>query len=189
MSTLLYEAITNVREATKEGEALDVAAVKPSNEEVKKPIPKLVGTVAALVPVEVLAAHAFVLGAVSQSSDPADKGPVQVMITDEGAATGAWACFDRRRHRLLCDSSPRAQGVGRHGLFPYVDPRSCIRGVDHPAESDPVRRGLGLAQFTRALVGVGLALGALLLSRVFAENAETSRQKAPRSPVPSGESI
>ena len=88
MSTLLYEALTNQREIAAPG-TLALTATTTSGEETSKPATKLLDSVAALVPIEVIAAHAALLGLVSTSTDPS-AGPVVVTITDPAWAKGFW---------------------------------------------------------------------------------------------------
>ena len=76
MSTLLYGSMTAQREQSKPGTS---SSPDPAPDKGKPGVNKLVDTVAALVPVEVLAGHALILGAVAERTDPS-KGPTVITI-------------------------------------------------------------------------------------------------------------
>jgi peptidoglycan/LPS O-acetylase OafA/YrhL len=170
VSTLIYEAITSAREATQPQNALMVREAATPGEGTK--IPKLVDSVAALVPVEVLAAHAAVLGVVATTSDPGDKGPVVVTITEDGWATGAW--FVLLGVALLFYVVPhvvKGKWDGWDWLRMLIPPVAfaawtmLAKGTLFDAVND-------WDSLTRTLVAVAIGLAALLASQATAEEAE-----------------
>jgi hypothetical protein len=176
MSTLLYESLTNAREATKAAGSLKVTAPKQDDTTATKPVSKLLDTVAALVPVEVLAAHAALFGAVSQNSDPGDSGPVQVTITDETWGTRFW--WGLILAAVLLYAIPH---LAKHGWDRWDFIRAAIPGaafvawtlLDKATLFDAVSDWSNL---TRIGVGTLLALLAVIASKALAETAE---QKTP----------
>jgi peptidoglycan/LPS O-acetylase OafA/YrhL len=170
MSTLLYEAITSAREATAPQKGLMVREQATTGEGTK--IPKLVDSVAALVPVEVLAAHAAALGVVATTSDPGDKGPVTVTITDEAWATRSW---------LILLGVALAFYVVPHVAKGEWDRWDWLRMLIPPvafAAWTMLAKGTlfdavnDWDSLTRTLVAVAIGLAALLTSQATAEEAE-----------------
>jgi hypothetical protein len=170
VSTLLYEAITSAREGTGANKGLMVQEQDSTDEGTK--IPKLVDSVAALVPVEVLAAHAAVLGVVATTTDPGDKGPVVVTITEDGWATGAW---------FFLLAAALAFYVVPHvvkGKWDRWDPlRMLIPPVAFASWTMLAKGTLFDAvkdwdSLTRTLVAVAIGLAALLASQATAQEAE-----------------
>jgi hypothetical protein len=181
MSTLLYESLTTAREVTPPGLApeivagpevasLDAAGATPPKARTK--IPKFLDILTALVPVEVLAAHAFLLGAVSQTTNPEDKGPVVMTITDEGAATWFWWLLLVAAIALYA-----VPHVVKHGWDTPDFVRALIPAAAFAAWTMVEKATLfdALTDWDNALrigIGVALALIALVLSKAFADKAQ-----------------
>ena len=176
MSTLLYESLTNTREATKPDASLNVTARKNDDTTATKPVSKLLDTVAALVPVEVLAAHAALFGAVSQSSDPAAAGPVQVIITDQKWGERFW--WGLIVAAVLLYAIPH---LVKHGWDRWDFIRAAIPGVAFAAWTLLDKGTLfdavsDWSNLTRIGVGTLFALLAVIAAKALAETAE---QKTP----------
>jgi hypothetical protein len=178
LSTILYQALTNAREVSSANQPPALSTVRTDGTAATEEIPKLLDMVVALVPVEVLAAHALLHGAVSQSTDPGAKGPVMVTITDETSAGLFWV--------LLIIAAV---------LF-YVVPHWFKKGLDPWDLGRPLVPACAFASWTmlekstlfdavadwdntlRTGVGVGLALLALLGSKIFADTAQAKQPGA-----------
>lgn len=178
MSTLLYESLTNTREATKASAPLTADAVKPDNTTVSKPVSKLVDTVAALVPVEVLAAHAALLGAVSQSSNPGDQGPVQVAITDETWATRFWLALLVVAVALYAIPHLVKHGWDRWDFIRALIPAGAFAAWTILQKATLFDAVTDWTNLTRIGVGTFLALGAVIASKAL---AETAQEKTPQA--------
>lgn len=181
MSTLLYESLTTAREVTDPDHAPEVVtgpevtsldANKAIPAKARSKIPKFLDMLTALVPVEVLAAHAFLLGAVSQTTNPADKGPVTMTITDEGAATLFWWLLLAAAIALYA-----VPHVVKHGWDTADFVRALIPAAAFAAWTMVEKATLfdALTDWDNALrvgIGVALALIALVASKAFADKAQ-----------------
>jgi hypothetical protein len=188
MSTLLYESLTTAREVTPSGLAPEVvsgpevasldAGDKATPAKARTKIPKFLDILTALVPVEVLAAHAFLLGAVSQTTNPDDKGPVVMTITDEAWASRFWiglliaaALFYAIPHLV------------KHGWDTADYFRALIPAAAFAAWTMVEKATLFDALFDwdnvmRIGIGVGLALAALIGSKALADKAQEKTPEA-----------
>jgi hypothetical protein len=90
---LLYSALTTRREEATPGTSDNAEAVDPENDKAGKPgVTMWIDAAAALVPAEVLAAHAFLITAVSESrADPTTGDPVTVITNVGNAQILFWA--------------------------------------------------------------------------------------------------
>jgi len=182
VSTLLYESLTNTREVSRTGSPVALTATKATNgAQVSKPVNKLLDSVVALVPVEVLAAHAALLGLVSKSSDPAASGPVTVTITNEAWATRFWV--------LLLVAAVLFYAVP-HRIKHGWDWWDCVRALI-PAAAFAAWTMLQKAtlfdamsdwsELKRGGIAVFLALVALVFSKVTADAADDKTPAATQS--------
>jgi hypothetical protein len=177
VSTLLYEALTNAREASKSGSPVTLEVTKATDEKVAKDVPKFLDTVAALVPVEVLAAHAFLFGVVSQSSDPDDNGPVVVTITDETAAMWFWGGLLVAAWLLYLIPHWVHKGLDWWDAIRMLIPPFAFAAWTILGKSTLFDAVRDWDNVTRAAVGVGIGFGALIASKALADEAESKPQK------------
>ena len=188
MSTLLYESLTTAREVTPPGLSPELvtgpdvatldAGAAPTPAKARTKIPKFLDILTALVPVEVLAAHTFLLGAVSQTTNPEDKGPVVMTITDEGAATLFW--FLLLVAAIALYAVPH---IVKHGWDGADYARALVPAAAFAAWTMVEKATLFDAvtdwdNVLRIGIGVALALIALVASKAFADRAQ---EKTPRA--------
>jgi hypothetical protein len=178
MSTLLYEGLTNTREAAKADTPVATAVVTEDGSAVSKPVSKLVDVVAALVPVEVLAAHAALMGAVSQSSNPADDGPVQVIITDETWATRFWVALLVVAIALYAIPHVAKHGWDRWDVIRALIPAAAFAAWTILQKSTLFDAVTDWDNLQRIGIGTFLALGAVIASKTL---ADTAQEKTPPS--------
>ena len=178
MSTLLYESLTNTREAAKAKTALTFETVKPDATKASRSVSKMVDTVAALVPLEVLAAHAALLGVVSQSTDPADKGPVQVTITDEAWATRFWWFLLIAAVALYAIPHLAKHGWDRWDFIRAAIPAGAFVAWTMLQKATLFDAIVDWSNLTRVGLGTFIALVALVASKSLAEKAEEKNPSA-----------
>lgn len=172
MSTLLYQSLTNAREVVGTNVPITVSAGTAGNAPPSKPLPKLVDAVAALVPVEVLAAHAFLFGSVSKSSDPADAKPVLVTITNEAWATRFWVLLLIAAVAFYAIPHVANHGWDRWDWLRALIPAGAFAAWTILQKATLFDAVADLGNVERAGLGVGLAILALLSSTTLASEAQ-----------------
>jgi hypothetical protein len=184
MSTLLYESLTTAREETPPGSepelvtgpavvALDADA--PTPQKGRKKVPKLLDMLAALVPVEVLAAHAALLGAVSQTTDPKDEGPVTMTITDEVWASRFWVLLLIAAFALYALPHVFKHGWRKWHMADWaraLTPAAAFGAWTMVEKATLFDALTDWSNVQRIGIGVGLALAALIASKVLADKAD-----------------
>ena len=180
MSTILYEALNSAREVSTPGVGLEMRETPADTTEQVKKVPKLADTVAALVPVEVLAAHAAILGAVSESSKPEDDGPVQVTITEEAWASRFWVILLVAAALLYAVPHLLKRGWDGWDWIRMLIPVVAFAAWTMLAEGTLFDAVIDWSDLGRTGVGVVIALLAILASKATADEAEKKQAETPQ---------
>jgi hypothetical protein len=127
MSTLLYQAVTlrreqsptpkQERDAARAGGQADAGRKKPG---------EFVDIVAALVPAEIIAVHALILGAVSTKTEDAD-GAITTKLDPTQAALERWSWIGLVVAAAVLYVVPHAVSSARAGRRPLVDRADLLR--------------------------------------------------------------
>jgi hypothetical protein len=141
-------------------------------------IPKFLDILTALVPVEVLAAHAFLLGAVSQTAEPEDKGPVVMAITDQGAATLFWFLLLVAAIAFYAVPHIVKHGWDKADYFRALIPAAAFAAWTMVEKATLFDAVTDWDNALRIGIGVGLALAALILSKALADKAQEKTPEA-----------
>jgi hypothetical protein len=127
MSTLLYQAVTLRREQspTPEQERAAARAAGEPDAEKKKP-GEFLDVVAALVPAEIIAVHALILGAMSTKTEDAD-GAITTKLDPGQAALQRWSWIGLVIAAAVLYVVPHAVSSARAGRRPLVDRLDLVR--------------------------------------------------------------
>jgi len=163
MSTLAYQALTKRRDEAQPG----------TSDDTKPGVGKYVDALAALVPAEVLAAHAFIL-TITTESDPSENATTTVTDPDS-LRLGFWLLMIASACLYVFPKIRTLEAWDAVRLF--IPPLAFAMWtlIQTPSAFDPVNAALGL-DWTIVLrqvvaVAVGLSLGALATGMAYKADA------------------
>jgi hypothetical protein len=166
MSTVAYQALTKRRNQ----------AVPGTSDSTKPGIGKYADALAALVPAEVLAAHAFYLEMAGDTTESSD-GTVTTITNPGALELGFWILVGAAAALYLL---PKIRELEAWDAVRFLIPPLAFIAwtlIESPSAFDPVNGALrlNLDEATRWIIGIGAALilGALAAGLAFAADRNT----------------